>query len=135
MKLTDIAVKIADVLKLRQDIVFGILYGSLAKNDTAPQDIDIAVYIDKYSGLIHEVNIIEELKEKLCKILPLKADVRVINEAPIEFQLQLVEEGIVLYIRDEDEYADYLENLSREALDTIQNRISLKETEDEILCL
>jgi predicted nucleotidyltransferase len=127
--------KITDIFKQYPEIVFAILFGSFVKNDPNPADVDVAVYIDNYKGVLEEIGLRNALENKLGEVLPLKADVKVINNAPIEILLEIIETGALAYARDKNEYSDYLENLSREALDTIQNRISLKEAENEILCL
>ncbi len=126
---------IADICKYYPDISFAIMFGSYVKDAPNPADIDIAIYIDNYKGLMEEIALKTEIESKLSDNLPLKADVRVINNAPIEILLEIIETGAVAYVRNKKEYSDFLENLSREALDTIQNRISLKEAEEEILCL
>ncbi len=127
--------KITDVLKQYPEIVFAIVFGSFTKGDVRARDIDIAIYMDAYKGLAEEIGLRMKIENALGKVLPLRPDVRVINNAPVEVSLNIIETGMVVYVKDRSRYTDYLERLSREALDTIQNRISLKEAEDEILCL
>lgn len=130
--LSEIDIKrIQGILKTCPYISFAILYGSIVKDDPRPRDIDIAIYLDDYGGLENEISLKLKLGEDFSKFLKKKVDLRILNTAPVEFQLEIVETGILLYCKDRELYSEYLERLSRDALDTIQNRVSLKEAEEE----
>lgn len=77
-----------------------------------------------------ELPLPDRIKNKIIKVLESvinkPVDVNVLNEAPIEFQLEVTETGMLLYISDEDEFTMYLESLSRKAIETIQYRYSIE---------
>jgi hypothetical protein len=119
--------KIAQVLKSRDNISFAYIYGSSLKDITTAQDLDIAVFLKHYTGLIEsECKEAEEIKEALEPIINKPIDVKVMNDAPVEFQLEVIETGRPIYISDEVELTNYLEELSRKAIETIQYRYSLE---------
>jgi len=119
--------KIIKVLESRDNISFAYIYGSSLMDITTARDLDIAIFLRIYTGLIEsECKEAEEIKEALESVINKPVDVKVLNEAPIEFQLEVTETGMLLYISDEDEFTTYLESLSRKAIETIQYRYSIE---------
>lgn len=127
--------RIQELLTARPEIISAILFGSFIRGDRRPRDMDIALYFEEATGLKEELKIKAELEERLKKIRGLKPDIKILNIAPIEAQLEIIETGKVIYCKDKEKYTDYLERLSREAIETVQNRLSLKEAEEELYSL
>ncbi len=119
--------EIAELLEKDQSVVFAYLYGSYLKDRATARDIDIAIYVKEYRGLLEtECKQADRLREKLSRVTNRPVHVRVLNEAPVEFQLEVTETGRVIYVSDEDAFTDYLEELSRKAIQTIQYRYSIE---------
>ncbi len=119
--------KIMKALQSQEDISFAYLYGSSLRDATTARDLDIAVYLKNYKGLLEsDLRRAEEIKEVIEPNTNMAVDVRVLNEAPVEFQLEVIETGLPIYISDEESFTDYLESLSRKAIETIQYRYSIE---------
>ena len=89
------------------------LYGSTSEGrQTSLSDIDIGLILDPesakqmsgYQRLILESDIGLAL-ERYCKLE--NTDIRVVNDAPIMLQGQMVQRGLILYARDDDIRVDY----------------------------
>ena len=128
MPLTEnIKTRIMKALQSQGDISFAYIYGSFLRDETTARDLDIAVYLEDCKGLLEsDLRRAEEIKEVIEPATDMPVDVRVLNEAPVEFQLEVTETGIPIYISDEDAFTDYLETLSRMAIETIQYRYSIE---------
>jgi len=97
------------------------LYGSVVTGfTTSPSDIDIALVTDQAITHLEHLDLISAVELELAERWDVRrADVRVINDAPLVFRGRVVSEGILLFARDEatriefetttrDEYFDYL---------------------------
>jgi len=97
------------------------LYGSVASGfTTSSSDMDIALVTDQEMTPLEHLHLISAVELELVEHWGVRrADVRVINDAPLVFRGRVVCEGILLFARDEatriefetttrDEYFDYL---------------------------
>ena len=103
---------IKDFLLKEKEIEFAYLYGSYAVNKETPlSDIDIAVY-QKSDKPAYDFRMTEfKIESSLIRILPgYKFDVRSLNDAPIIIIGKILNEGKVLFFKDEKFYYDYLVN-------------------------
>ena len=103
---------IRDLLIKDKEIEFAYLYGSYAINKETPlSDIDIAIY-QKSEKPAYNFRMTEfRIESDLIKILPgYKFDVRSLNQAPIIVIGKILNEGTVLFFKDEKFYYDYLVN-------------------------
>ncbi len=102
-----------------KEIEFAYLFGSYALNlETPLSDIDIAVYQrcqkSPYDLRMSEFNI----ESDLIRILPeYKFDVRSFNDAPIIVVGKILNEGTLLFYKDESFYYDYLVNKRMQYMD------------------
>lgn len=120
------------LLNKNPEVISAILFGSVVKGEIRPRDIDIALYFEETTAFKDILRIKIEIEERLKAITELKPDIKILNITPLEAQLEIIDTGRVIYCRDWGKYTDYLERLSKEALETVQNRVSLKEAEEEL---
>ncbi|MBS1250818.1 MAG: hypothetical protein MAG431_02414 [Chloroflexi bacterium] len=99
-----------EILK-NHPVVSAYIYGSVAAGSmTSLSDVDIALVLDKnckldaYQRLMVELDIAADI-EQYCVILD--TDVRIINDAPVRVQGEVVTRGKLLYTRDEDARVEY----------------------------
>lgn len=90
-------------------IDFVYLFGSVATNTVNRfSDIDIALVVQDDIPPGQYLDLEMELEVKLNEILESgNFDVRVINNAPLGFQGQVLEKSILLYSRDENRRVDF----------------------------
>jgi predicted nucleotidyltransferase len=100
--------KLKAKLFLKEDITFAYLYGSFVKNEPF-RDIDVAVYVTGNKGFIFE----SDLSAELTDTIGFDVGVRILNNAPIAFQMVVLREGMPLFSRDEDLRTDFLERVSK----------------------
>lgn len=108
------------------EIVFAYVHGSFAK-DGPFRDIDIAVYLKEPpdSALEYEL----ALEAALIQSAPYPVDVRVLNNAPLSFRYQVIKEGRILFVRDDDARSDFQESTLSRYFDFAPFRsLYLKET-------
>ena len=105
-----------DELKKRlrnfDEVEFAFIYGSYAVNKETPlSDVDIAVY-QKTNKPAYELRITElKAESELIRLLPgYKFDVRSLNDAPIIVVGKIINEGILLFYKDENFFFDYVVN-------------------------
>ena len=102
--------KIKNVLLKQKGIEFAYLFGSYARNEeTELSDIDIAIYQkeqkSKYEIKVYELEIEAKLNEKIPKQ---KFDVRSLNDAPIVVIGKIINEGKLIFTRNESLLTDYI---------------------------
>jgi len=111
MKTTNkILSEIKKILSGQSEIEFAFLFGSLAKNaDTGLSDIDIAIYQTKNKSK-YEARMFEfEIEAKLTQKIPgRKFDVRSLGNAPIVVIGKIINEGKIIFARDESFLTDYI---------------------------
>ncbi len=126
-KLKGIEETIRKVLTQFPNVMFAFLYGSYLKGHSIPLDIDIAIYVKKYKIFLKtELGKANEVKKRLFPLLLLKPDVKVLNGAPVSFQVEVCNTGKFIYCLDEEFFTDYLEELSHRAIQTQENRLALE---------
>jgi len=85
-----------------EDLLLGYLYGSfLVRNDF--HDIDIAILLSRerkpYELFKYSMTIASDLER--CITPRFDVDLRILNNAPVEFQYEVVRTGKVVFARDE----------------------------------
>ncbi|MGC9435718.1 MAG: type VII toxin-antitoxin system MntA family adenylyltransferase antitoxin [Methanomicrobiales archaeon] len=87
----------------RDDILLGYLYGSFLRH-AGFHDIDIALLVsgerEPYDLYKYTMGIASDLER--CITPRYEIDLRVLNNAPVEFQYEVVKTGRLLVSRDED---------------------------------
>jgi len=104
--------KITSTLKSKKYIAFAYIFGSfaLSSKDSLKEntfnDIDIAIYLSKGNAQ-DSLSLELELENELEGILHIPVDVRIINNAPLSFQYNILKTGIVIVDRDKTLRADF----------------------------
>jgi len=112
--------RIREILTRHEEILFALLYGSLANPDTEGYgDIDIAIYPRSQieEDLIEaklEAEITEELLNNNLNILP----VEIINlrRAPYHFRISLLKGPYIILKENEEAFTTFIEKTSMEAM-------------------
>ncbi|OGW73018.1 MAG: hypothetical protein A3J72_08415, partial [Nitrospirae bacterium RIFCSPHIGHO2_02_FULL_40_19] len=94
-------------LEKRPEIVFAYIHGSFAKGEDF-KDIDVAVYLKDVppSPLQYELTL---EAEQMASIVRYPVDVRILNTSPLSFKYNVIKEGVLLLVRDDDLRADFQE--------------------------
>lgn len=114
-----------------EPIVAAYLYGSYARRENFPSDIDIAIYLEPgtHLSLEKELRMAGRLEEE-SRLRPI--DLRVINDMPLTFQGEVITRGILVYSSDEsarvsfetrvyDLFFDYLPHLKKLRREFLRN--------------
>ncbi len=99
---------IQERLALRPEILFAYLHGSFTKEETF-RDIDVGLFLSIRPGVFYE----SDLSHDLTRMVGREVEVRVINKAPLAFQMAVVQEGRLLFSRDEQIRTDFIERVSK----------------------
>ena len=99
---------ITDRLSRERDIAFAYLHGSFAAGE-AFRDIDIGVYFTGEKALSYE----SDLSYELSTALGQEVEVRVINDAPVAFQMAVLTGSTLLVSRNDDVRSDFIERTGR----------------------
>ncbi len=119
-----ITATLREALLKKEEILFAYLHGSFIRDDPF-RDIGVAVYVNGPTEKFYE----ETLEEELSRLVGFPVDVRILNNAPVEFRFRAIG-GELLFPRDErarcrfeettmaeyHDYSYYLELYRREAL-------------------
>lgn len=105
--------KIKKILIEIKEISFAYIFGSFNKNYF--KDIDIASYcmIEKEDVFDFEI----ETSLKIEENIKIPIDFKVLNFAPIGFQVSVINEGVLLFERKENLRLNYLEELGAAYMD------------------
>jgi len=95
-------------LSRETDILFAYLHGSFAAGE-AFRDIDIGVVVGKEKDLSFE----SDLSYELSSALGQEVEVRMINDAPVAFQMAVLTGSILLVSNDDAARTDFIENVGR----------------------
>ena len=99
-----------EILDIYKSIDFIIVFGSYAKEHYSElSDIDIAIHFSKMPDILELGYIIAKLEAKLCK----KIDIIILNELykkNAKFCRQIITEGIVLYVSDNNKFIEFKKN-------------------------
>ena len=104
----NLVLKIKDCLLQYQQIVFACLHGSFIKSDKF-RDIDIAVFTCTKEDFFFE----SDLSYELSSLTGFDAEVRIMNGAPVAFQMAVLMEGLLLFSRDEETRTDFIEEVGK----------------------
>ena len=118
----------AGVLK-SYPVISAYVFGSITKKANFPADIDIAIYLKPQSGL----SLREELRlgielEKRSGLSPI--DLRILNEASLSFQGEVLKSGILIFSSDEKARVSYEVKVYRRYFDYLYY---LKRLQDSFL--
>jgi len=111
--------RIADTLKADERVLFAYLYGSFVTGGDF-RDIDIFLFLNTQENPFHiSVGIREALADTftaagLFEVPADFFDVRVINEAPYDFVIDILCDGLLLVDKEPDIRTDLIEKVSNE---------------------
>lgn len=88
--------QIKEYLFTKDEIVFAYIHGSFIKS-TSFRDIDLAIFVKNSTDFYFESDLSAELKS----ITSFEVEVRIINNAPVAFQMAVLRDGLLLFSRDE----------------------------------
>lgn len=97
----------------RNDVIFAYLYGSFAEGSMF-RDIDLAIFIEKPE---REIESESNFSYELTQLTGYPVDVRIINRAPVAFQMSVLRVGILLFNSANDRRTDFIEDVSRRYMD------------------
>ena len=95
--------KIRKFLMEKEEILFVYIHGSFLENRPF-RDIDVAIYVKSKPDRFYEM----ELEEELTQLTAFPVDVRLLNDAPVEFRFHVIG-GELLFSRDEKTRCDFEE--------------------------
>lgn len=102
-----IIIQLRKLLEGRPEISFAYLHGSFVENNTY-HDIDVAVYLKDQPVSVLQYEL--ELEARCAQVVsPGPVDIRVLNGAPLSFRYNAVKQGFVLFVKNDDERADFIE--------------------------
>ena len=102
-----------------QGVVLAYLFGSLERGEEGPMsDVDVAVLLDREPSREEAWDAMLRLPEEVSRILGRKADVVVLELAPVTLRFAVIDEGSILLNDDEDRRVDFEWETIREYLDT-----------------
>ena len=114
----DVRAVIEQVLCHHDRVLQAYLFGSFLRSDTC-QDIDIAILLSEpmepYTLFKLQMQIAGEIEDLLSPQVP--CDVRVLNDAPVEFQYEVIRTGSIVFSRNEEQKIDYETGIMRQYLD------------------
>src|SRR3990170_1323567 len=116
-----------NALEKHSEISFAYLHGSFVKNDGF-KDIDVAVYVKEMPLFLlqYELSLETEFMERIGRYI---VDVRILNSSPLSFRFNVIRDGMVLLVRDDDERIEFQEATLRDYLDFAYYRsLYVKET-------
>lgn len=116
-KREDIISFISETLERADDVIFAYLYGSFAEGSPIARDIDIAVYSRELDDpfLLQanlKIGLSDSLRRNNIDISPDDIDVRIINDAPYDFVIEILDKGILLVDKDPGLRTDFIERIS-----------------------
>jgi hypothetical protein len=103
-----ISSRLRERLAEKPEIVFAYIHGSFEEN-LSFRDIDIALYLDRAAAFDFE----SDLGYELTQLVGYEVEVRIINEAPVNFQMAVLRKGRVLVSRDEGKRADFIYDVGK----------------------
>jgi predicted nucleotidyltransferase len=93
----------------RPEVLFAYVHGSFIK-EREFRDIDVAVCT---VGSTDRLHLESDLSHELSKEVGLPVEVRVIDEAPVAFQMAAVRDGLVLASMSEEARTDFIEDVGK----------------------
>ena len=90
------------------EIIFAYIHGSFQESSSF-RDIDIALYLDRIAAFDFE----SDLSCELTRLAGYEVEVRIMNKAPVDFQMSVLQKGRVLFSRDEDKKAGFIYDVGK----------------------
>jgi predicted nucleotidyltransferase len=109
---------IKEILNREENVVFAYLYGSFVEAGEFFYDIDIAVYLTSNKDP-HSVAV--KLREQIADVffqsgihgfIADNFDVKVINDAPYDFVINVLNDGLLIVDKDEGLRGSYIEHIN-----------------------
>ena len=100
---------IKEGLSKKEAVIFAYLHGSCAEGGSF-RDIDVATFVSEHC---REIEIESDLSYELTEKTSYPVEVKVINKAPVAFQMAVLRKGIVLFSRSEVVRTDFIEDVSK----------------------
>lgn len=91
-----------------EHLVFAYLHGSFTEGGNF-RDIDVAVYT---TGPVRELNLESDLSYELTEKTGYPVEVKMINNAPVAFQMAVLQSGRLVFSRDDEGRTDFIESVS-----------------------
>jgi len=110
---------ISKVLKADQKVIFAYLFGSFVSNDVF-NDIDIFIFFPESENyFLYLSNLREELYDAMIKAGINRYsiddfDLKAINDAPYDFAMDILCNGMLIIDKEPDIRMDYIEHISDE---------------------
>jgi len=101
-------VRIKELLSSMSNIIFAYVHGSFIKSKSF-RDIDIALFIEGQSSFYLE----SDISAELASATGFEVEVKVINDAPVAFQMAVLRDGVLLFSRNEVKRTDFIEDVVR----------------------
>lgn len=92
-----------------KDIVFAYLHGSFVEGADF-RDIDIALFVEES---VNKLEIETTLSYELTEKTGYPVEVKVVNDAPVAFQMAVLRKGVLLLSRSEDIRTNFIEKIGR----------------------
>lgn len=111
---------IKDVLGQNDAVIFAYIYGSFIEKEDFFCDIDIAIYAKAdINPHLLSADIKGQISSALTKggvdgFIADDFDVRVMNDAPYDFVMRILEKGLLILSKDEELRRSYIEHISME---------------------
>ena len=99
---------IKDRLSREPDLLFAYIHGSFVTSE-AFRDIDVGLYARAHKDVSYEAALSYELSQSLGQ----EVEVKVINEAPVAFQMAVLRDGRLLFSVDDDVRTSFIEEVGR----------------------
>ena len=99
---------IAERLSREKDILFAYLHGSFI-NSSSFRDIDVGIY----TRTRKDFYFVSELSYELSRSTGHEVEIKLINEAPVAFQMAVLQEGKLVFSADDDVRSAFIEKVGR----------------------
>lgn len=113
-----------DQLSKEPDVMLAYIFGSYSSGNVTPlSDFDIAVLLDKKLSKKLLLERERQLFSAISKILHTdEVDLIILDTAPIGLQFSIVKTGKLIFCRDDSKRTDFVENVTRNYLNTMPIR-------------
>lgn len=95
-------------LSEKPEVIFAYIHGSF-EEDISFRDIDIALYLDRAAAFDFE----SDLSYELTRFVGYEVEVRIMNKAPVDFQMAVLEKGRILVSRDEEKRMGFIYDVGK----------------------
>jgi hypothetical protein len=100
--------QIREYLLPMENIVFSYVHGSFVKYKQF-RDIDAVIFLGDKRSFYFE----SDLSAELTSITKFDTEVRIINGAPVAFQMAVLRDGVLLFSKDEDMRTSFIEDVGK----------------------